>query len=287
MKRIASGSLLLALACAVTPGAARGSHTELRVLNLAAAKRIVAAAVSEAHKDGSGGAIAITDEGGALLYLERLDDTFPAASPVSIGKARTAATFRRPTRVFEDAIKNGRVALAAVDVMTPLVGGIPIVVDGQTVGAIGVSGANSAARDEEIAQAGANASAAIVLEETQAAVSEFDAKSVDASFAKGGVLLNNGHYMVHTSRRDAPGQVEVHALDTDIIYVLQGSATFVTGGKLVDGKETAPNEIRGTTVEGGDTRHLKKGDVVVVPNGTAHWFKEVSGPFLYYTVKVQ
>lgn len=287
MNGIARGSLVLALACLVAPGAASGAHTEQRVLTLAAAKRIVAAAVAEARKDGSGGAIAVTDEGGALLYLERLDDTFPAASPVSIGKARTAATFRRPTKVFEDAIKNGRVALAAVDVMTPLVGGIPIVVDGQTIGAIGVSGATSAARDEEIAQAGANASAVAVAREPEVSVASFDARSVDASFAKGGVLLNNGHYMVHTSRRDAPGMAEVHALDTDIIYVLQGTATFVTGGTVVDGKDTAPNEIRGSAVKGGDSRQLKKGDVVVVPNGTAHWFKEVSGPFLYYTVKVQ
>src|SRR5512147_2307307 len=170
MKRLLTGSLVLALACLAAPRAARAGHSELRVLTLAAAKQIVATAVVEARKDGSGGAIAVTDEGGALLYLERLDDTFPAASAVSIEKARTAATFRRPTRVFEDAIKNGRVALAAVDVMTPLAGGVPIVVDGQTIGAIGVSGAMTAARDEEVALAGAGASAAIVKEETSAAV---------------------------------------------------------------------------------------------------------------------
>jgi glc operon protein GlcG len=115
MNRIARASLALALACLAAPGAASGAHTEQKVLTLAAAKRIVAVAVAEARRDGSGGAIAVTDEGGYLLYLERLDDTFPAASPVSLGKARTAATFRRPTKVFEDAIKNGRVALAAVD----------------------------------------------------------------------------------------------------------------------------------------------------------------------------
>ncbi|HEU4335596.1 MAG TPA: cupin domain-containing protein, partial [Candidatus Eisenbacteria bacterium] len=152
---------------------------------------------------------------------------------------------------------------------------------------IGVSGATSAARDEEIALAGAAASAGILREEAVASVAAFDAKRVAESFAKGGVLVNNGHYMVHTSRRDAPGQAEVHALDTDIIYVLQGSATFVTGGEVVDGKETAPNEIRGATVRGGEERRLTKGDVVVVPNGTPHWFKQVAGPFLYYTVKVQ
>jgi glc operon protein GlcG len=287
MKRIAGPFLALALAALAAPGAAWGAHSDQKILTLAAAKQIVAIAVAEARQDGSGGAIAVTDEGGALLYLERLDDTFPAASAVSIGKARTAATFRRPTKVFEDAIKNGRVALAAVDVMTPLVGGVPFVVDGQTIGAIGVSGAMSAARDEEIALAGAAAASAVVLQAVDAKVAAFDAKKVEASFAKGGVLLNNGHYMVHTSRRDAPGQAEVHALDTDIIYVLQGAATFVTGGTVIDGKETAPNEIRGATVRGGDTRQLKKGEVVVVPSGTPHWVKAVSGPVLYYTVEVQ
>jgi cupin superfamily acireductone dioxygenase involved in methionine salvage len=76
-------------------------------------------------------------------------------------------------------------------------------------------------------------------------------------------------------------------LDTDIIYVLEGSAVFVTGGTPVDQKQTAPNEFRGTLISGGVERKLVKGDVIVVPRGTPHWFKEVSGPFLYYVVKVR
>ena len=95
------------------------------------------------------------------------------------------------------------------------------------------------------------------------------------------------NYMVHASRRDGAGQAEVHVQDTDIIYVLEGSTTFVTGGTVVEGKTTAPDEIRGTAVKGGETRRLGKGDVIIVPNGTPHWFKEVEGPVLYYVVKVR
>ena len=120
-------------------------------------------------------------------------------------------------------------------------------------------------------------------------VTYFPAEKVSAAFAKGAVLVDGAgrNYMVHASRRDGAGQAEVHVRDTDIIYVLDGSTTFVTGGTVVDGKATAPDEIRGTSVDGGDTRRLAKGDVIIVPNGTPHWFKEVDGPVLYYVVKVR
>jgi glc operon protein GlcG len=117
-----------------------------------------------------------------------------------------------------------------------------------------------------------------------------DAKMVSDGFAKGAVLedgSNGENYMVHASRREKPGMSEVHELDTDIIYVLDGSATFVTGGKSVDPKMIAANEFRGSMIDGGETRSLKKGDVVIVPKGTPHWFKQVDGAFLYYVVKVR
>jgi len=113
------------------------------------------------------------------------------------------------------------------------------------------------------------------------------ADRVNAAFAKGSVLINNGNYMVHASRRDVAGQVEVHEKDADIIYVLEGTTTFITGGTMVGGRPTDPGEIRGTDVQGGEARHLAKGDVIVVPKGTPHWFKDVSAPFLYYVVKVR
>lgn len=129
--------------------------TVKKTLSLEGAKALGAAAAAEARRLNAGGAIAIVDDGGHLLYLERLDNTFPAASVVAIEKARTAATFRRPTSVFEDAIKNGRLSLVAVSAMTPLQGGVPVMVDGQVVGAVGVSGAASAQQDDDIAKVAA------------------------------------------------------------------------------------------------------------------------------------
>jgi glc operon protein GlcG len=129
-----------------------------KALTLEGARKVVAAAEAYARKNNApGGAIAVVDEGGNLILLERLDNTFAAAANVSIGKARTAAIFKHPTKFFEDAIKNGRTSLIAMPDFTPLQGGVLIEVEGQIVGAIGVSGASSAQQDEEIATAGANA----------------------------------------------------------------------------------------------------------------------------------
>ena len=130
---------------------------------------------------------------------------------------------------------------------------------------------------------------ALVTPVLAADVTYFPAEKVSAAFAKGAVLFDGDgrNYMVHASRRDAAGQAEVHVKDTDIIYMLDGSTTFVTGGTVIGGKTTAPDEIRGTSVEHGETRRLGKGDVIIVPNGTPHWFKDVDGPVLYYVVKVR
>jgi mannose-6-phosphate isomerase-like protein (cupin superfamily) len=120
-------------------------------------------------------------------------------------------------------------------------------------------------------------------------VTYFPAEKVAAAFTRGAVLFDGQgrNYMVHASRREAAGQAEVHTRDTDIIYVLAGSTTFVTGGTVVDGRTTAPDEIRGAAIEDGESRRLSKGDVIIVPNGTPHWFKAVEGPVLYYVVKVR
>jgi len=125
---------------------------EKKVLTLAGAKAVAAAAAAEALRNNAGGAIAVVDDGGNLLYLERLDGTFAAASNIAIGKARSAANFRRDTRIFEDAIKNGRTSLIANPELLPLQGGVVIVVDGKVVGGIGVAGASSAQQDEDIAK---------------------------------------------------------------------------------------------------------------------------------------
>jgi mannose-6-phosphate isomerase-like protein (cupin superfamily) len=123
----------------------------------------------------------------------------------------------------------------------------------------------------------------------EAKVQHFPAAQVEAAFAKGSVLFDGAgaNYMIHASRRESPGKCEVHTKDADVIHVLSGSAVFVTGGQCVDPKTTGTDEIRGESIVGGDVRTIQKGDVIVVPNNTPHWFKEVSGPLLYYVVKVR
>jgi glc operon protein GlcG len=133
------------------------SNIQKRVLTLAGARIVAAAAETEAKRLSTTGAVAVVDDGGNLLYLLRIDNTFPAGSYVAMDKARTAATFRMPTRNLEDAVKNGRTSLVAVSEMTPLAGGVPIVIDGQIVGAVGVSGAANAQQDEELAKLAAAA----------------------------------------------------------------------------------------------------------------------------------
>jgi uncharacterized cupin superfamily protein len=129
--------------------------------------------------------------------------------------------------------------------------------------------------------------AGLAIQGASSPVTYIPADQVNAAFAKGAVLVNKGNYMVHASRRDTEGQVEVHVKDADIIYMLEGTTTFVTGGEIVGARTTAPDEIRGTDVRGGETRKLTKGDIIIVPKGTPHWFKEVAGPVLYYVVKVR
>jgi uncharacterized protein GlcG (DUF336 family)/mannose-6-phosphate isomerase-like protein (cupin superfamily) len=255
-------------------------------LTLEGAKVVIAAAEAEAKKlNAPGGVIAVVDEGGNLVAVERLDGTFAAGANISIGKARTAALFKRPTKTFEDIIKNGRTSMVALNDFTPLQGGIPIMIDGQLIGAVGVSGAASADQDEQLAIAGANALMNGAAK-FSSSITYIEKDQVAAAFKKGMPLLEIENYKIHASHRDAAGMAEVHTKDTDIIYVLDGKATFVTGGKVLEGKTTAPDEIRGRAIDGGETRKLAKGDVIVVPNGTPHWFKEVTNPFNYYVVKV-
>ena len=117
-------------------------------------------------------------------------------------------------------------------------------------------------------------------------VTYFPADQVSAAFAKGAPVVQTGTYKVLAGRRDKDGQAEVHARDTDIMYVLEGTATLVTGGQVVGGTSTATDEIRGDAITGGDDHPLVKGDVIVVPKGIPHLFKSVKPPFLYYVVKV-
>jgi glc operon protein GlcG len=120
--------------------------------------RVAADAVADAaRRAGVGASIAVVDEGGHLVFFRRVEPTFAAGADISIGKARTAALFRRPTAFFEETIRGGRTPMIALDDFTPLQGGVPIEIDGEVAGAIGVSGASSAAQDEELAMFGVRA----------------------------------------------------------------------------------------------------------------------------------
>ena len=115
----------------------------------------------------------------------------------------------------------------------------------------------------------------------------FDSKKVSESFAKATTLFRQDNYRIVTGRRVVPGEVEIHTLDTDLIYVVRGSATVVTGGTPIAPRNTAPDEIRARSSEGGASHPLAKGDVIIIPKGTPHWFKTVSGTFDYLTIKVR
>lgn len=286
MNRRTLTAFVLTFALALV-GTASAQVATKKSLDLNGARKVIAAAVAEAQRlKAPGGVIAVVDDGGNLMALERLDGTFAAGANISIGKARTAALFKKPTKVFEDIIRNGRTPMVALNDFTPLQGGVPIEVDGQIVGAVGVSGAASAQQDEDLAIAGAKA---LNGNTASAPVRFYPAGKVDAAFGNGAVLFDGeqSNYMIHASRRDKPGLAEVHLDDADLVHVLDGTATLVTGGEVVDSNTTAPGEIRGKEIRGGEERQLAKGDVIIVPAGTPHWFKRVNGPFLYYVVKVR
>jgi glc operon protein GlcG len=267
-------------------GTAGAQLLEKKVLTLEAADRIAAAAEAEAKKRNATVVIVVVDDAGYPLVLKRLNDTQVASVEVGIGKARTAAIFRRPSREFEEQIKNGRVASLVLPGATPLQGGLPLIADGKVIGAIGVSG-NTPQEDEDIAMAGVKAFAETAQKSTPMNVSYFPAPQVKKAFEKGMPLREIANYKIHASHRDGPGIAEVHTHDTDIIYMLEGSATLVTGGTVSQGKNIEAEEIRGTEISGGESRRLAKGDVIVIPHGTPHWFKEVTGPVNYYVVKVR
>lgn len=139
-------------------GVAFGQLATKKALTLAAAKQIAAAAETEAVNNKWNVVIAILDEGGHLLYLQRADETQIGSVDVAIQKARSAVQFKRPTKAFEDALTGGRQAILRLPGAMPVEGGLPIVVDGRIIGAIGVSGVQSN-QDGIIAKAGADAAA--------------------------------------------------------------------------------------------------------------------------------
>ena len=148
----------LALGFTICAATTQAQLVEKTALTLDGAKKIAAVAEAKAKAEGARVVIAVVDEGGNLLLLERLDDTQVASVNVGIDKARTAAIYRRPSKVFEDQVKNGRVSALALHGAVALQGGVPIIVNGKVIGAIGVSG-ETPQQDEDIAIAGATVAA--------------------------------------------------------------------------------------------------------------------------------
>jgi mannose-6-phosphate isomerase-like protein (cupin superfamily) len=117
-------------------------------------------------------------------------------------------------------------------------------------------------------------------------VAKFVGHDMVAGCSKAATLVSTPEYNVSCSNRTGPGVVEIHTKETDVIYVIDGAATFVTGGTALNVTATNSLQPRGTDIQGGETHHLVKGDVIAVPAGIPHWFKEVPSSVSYYVVKV-
>jgi glc operon protein GlcG len=239
-----------------------GARLAAEAVGVAAAEREVAPVVSA------------VDAGGALIYLHRPDGAQVASVEVTTDKARTAAIYRRPSKDFEEQASHGRPSALHLARAVPLQGGMPIIHDGHVVGAIGVSGASSADEDQELAVVGANALASSNGRANGAAY--FASDDVRRKFETGGLLLETAGYKIDAGRREAPGAPELHESEVDVVRVVEGSATVVTGG-----------EIRGDRIEGGKAQQISEGDVITIPSGVPHQFVEVTDPFLYFVVKVE
>jgi len=147
------------LAAAATLGAQQLSTK--KTLNLAVAKQLASAAEKEAIKNGWQMFITVIDDGGTIIYLERLDDAQIGSQEVSIEKAETALKFKRPSKAFEDLVAGGRHNILRLPGALPVEGGIPLMADGKVIGAIGVSGGSSQ-QDAQVAQAGVTALEALL-----------------------------------------------------------------------------------------------------------------------------
>jgi mannose-6-phosphate isomerase-like protein (cupin superfamily) len=122
--------------------------------------------------------------------------------------------------------------------------------------------------------------------DTAPSVRYFGHETVSAALAHGGGLMSAPDFLLSCNHRSGPGHVEFHQKETDIFYVVDGDAIFVTGGKMVGAHATSPGQLMGTDIIGGEVHHLTKGDVIVIRAGTPHWFKEVPHSFSYFVVKV-
>jgi glc operon protein GlcG len=276
-------------AVSIAGAAADFSVAEVPALTYEGARLVADAAGSAAAERGVAPVISAVDAGGALMYLVRPDSAQVASVEVTTDKARTAAIYRRPSKDFEDQASGGRPSALHLARAVPLQGGVPIEHDGQVIGAIGVSGATDADEDRELAELGARsleAAISVRANDGSNGAAYFPAAAVDEKFRAGGLLLDEAGYKIDAGRREAPGEVEYHEHVVDVMHVVSGSATVITGGSMVDAREVAPGELRASTVQGGEPHELSEGDVLAIPSGVPHQFTEVSDPFLYFVVKV-
>jgi glc operon protein GlcG len=153
---IESAVALLFVLCAAVSANAQLPNPYGASIGLEDAKKVVAPVIAEARKNNWTLAVAVVDTGGHLVYFEKMDGTQTGSVDVAISKARSATLFKRATKVFEDGLKGGGTPILRVDGAVPVAGGIPLIIDGKVVGAVGASGATSA-QDDQCAQAGASA----------------------------------------------------------------------------------------------------------------------------------
>jgi uncharacterized protein GlcG (DUF336 family) len=275
---------------AVSIAAAQASFStdEVPALTYEGARLAAEAVGAEATARGVSPVVSAVDAGGALMFLVRPDAAQVASVEVTTDKARTAAIYRRPSKDFEDQASGGRPSALHLARAVPLQGGMPIVVDGQVIGAIGVSGATSADEDQELAVIGAEAAAAAASRNGDSnGAAFFSSETLRKKFDEGGLLLDTQRYKIDAGRRVQPGEVEYHERVVDVMHVVQGTATVLTGGEMRDAREVAPGEVRARALEGGTAQKLTEGDVLAIPNGVPHQFVDVSDPFLYFVVKVE
>jgi glc operon protein GlcG len=264
------------------------STREEPMLTYVGAREAAEAARALAEERGAAPVAAVVDGDGQLLYLWRPDAAQVASVGVATDKARTAAIYRRPSRDFEEQASNGRASALHLARAVPLQGGIPITVDGHVVGAIGVSGASSADEDQELALAGAGAAEAAAMPKPSVnGASYFSKNELARRFGQGGLFLDAQRYKLDAGRRERPGEVEYHERFVDVMHVVEGTATVLTGGEMLETREVAPGELRARAIAGGKPHALSEGDVLAIPNRVPHQFVDVSDPFLYFVVKVE
>ena len=271
----------------VAGAAAQLSTVEVPALTHSAARLVADAVTALATARDVAPVVSVVDAGGDLMFLSRPDDAQVASVGVATDKARTAALYRRPSKDFEDQAAGGRPSALHLAGAVPLQGGMPLEIQRHVVGAVGVSGASSADEDQELAVVGQRALEVALSADSAHEAVFFPRQQVRERFATGGLLLDEARYKVDAGRREAPGEVEYHEHVADIMHVVEGTATVVTGGALLDPHGAGPGELRARAIDGGTSHDLAAGDVLVVPPGVPHQFVDVSQPFLYFVAKVE